>query len=246
MAFAPEKKTYDETRKRSSKEYVKFSTEYRTVLRILDTNAELVWKHWVPEANAGKGMGAVCPNVNAQTKVCPIDLSLEGLDKTDAKVIERRARKRYMVNVLDRTPHTVCDSCNTSTPGKKCTNCGNDLKKLVFKPLNRVKILEQGPQLFLQGLNPIEQMGQDDWGVDITGYDIVFQTSGSGRDRKIAAVPQQPSEIPDEDFIDPETNEVQKKFDLSLLAEPNTIEEIELMLKGATMADLNELRGIAV
>lgn len=246
MAFAPENKTYSETRTRTASAYVKFTPDYRVTLRILDTNAVLVWKHFIQEANAGKGMGAVCPNITAQTRVCPIEKSLEGLDKDSQEVRDRRAKKRYVVNVLDRTPYTTCDSCGIDTPGKKCTGCGNNLSKHTFAPLNKMKILEGGPMLFLQGLNPIEQIGQEDWGVDITGYDIVFQTSGSGRDKKTAGVPQQPSVLTDADFADPETGEPQKRFDLQLLAEPSPIEEIELMLQGATMQDLNELRGITV
>lgn len=246
MAFAPENKTYDETRKRTSTQYVKFTPEYRTTLRILDANAVLVWKHFIPEANAGKGMGAVCPNITAQTKVCPIEASLEGLDRTDPKVIERRAKKRYVVNVLDRTPYTVCDSCGTETPGKKCSACGNNLSKHTFAPLNRMKILEGGPMLFLQELNPLEELGREDFGedVDITGYDIVFSTQGQGRDKKTKATSTQPSVLDESVFIDPETGEPQKRFDLQLLAEPTSVEEIELMLQGATMADLNAVRGI--
>jgi len=251
MAFAPENKTYSETRTRTGSNYVKFTPDYRTVLRILDENAVLVWKHFIPEANAGKGMGAVCPNITAQTRVCPIEKSLEGLDKNDQKVSERRAKKRYVVNVLDRTPYTTCDSCGEETPGKKCS-CGNDLKKHTFTPLNRMKILEGGPMLFLQELNPLEQIAAEDWKhedgtpVTISDYDIVFQTQGQGRDKKTKAVAQQPTVLTEVDFADPETLEPQKRFDLQLLAEPTSIEEIELMMQGATMQDLNELRGIAV
>jgi hypothetical protein len=245
MVFAVEKKTYNEARTRTGSNYVKLVPEYRTVLRILDTNAALVWKHFIQEANAGKGMGAVCPNVTAQTRVCPIEKSLEGLDKDSQEVKDKRAKKRYIVNVLDRTPYTTCEACGTETPGKNCTSCGADLKKHTFKPLNKIKLLEGGPMLFLQGLNALEQLGQDDFNTDITGYDIVFQTQGKGRDKRTNVTPQQPSEIPDEDFLDPETGERQTKFNLDDLTEPNSIEEIELMMNGATMQDLNALRGIA-
>ena len=245
MPFAVEKKTYSEARTRTGSNYVKLTPDYRSVLRILDNQAALVWKHFVPEANAGKGMGAVCPNITAQTKVCPIEKSLEGLDKDDPTRRERSAKKRYIVNVLDRTPHTTCDACGTLTPGKNCTSCGNDLKKHTFTPLNKIKLLEGGPMLFLQGLNALEQLGMDDFNTDITGYDIVFQTQGKGREKRTNVTPQQPSELADEDFIDPETGERQTKFNLEDLTEPNTVEEIELMLQGATMADLNALKGIS-
>lgn len=244
--FVPEeKKTYSETRKRTSDSYVKFSSDYRIVLRMLDPTVKLVWKHWISEANAGKGMMATCPNVTAQTKICPIEQSITGLAKDDPKYMDRRAKRRYLVNVLDRTPYTVCDSCNSQTPGKKCVNCGADLKKNSFVPLNKVKLLEGGPQLFATTLKGVDELQQEEFGLQITDYDITFATQGSGRDRKISAIPNAATDISEQDLIDPETGEPQKLFDLELLSEPSTVEEIEAMLKGATIEDLNQLRGIA-
>lgn len=248
MVFAPEKKSYSDTRKRTSGAYVKFSEDYRVVLRILNTNAKQAWKHWLSEANAGKGMMAVCPNVNSQDQACPVDVSLEGLTKDDPTYLERRAKKKYMVNVLDRTPYTTCEACGNETPKtstKTCTSCGVKLKDADFKPLNRVKILESGPQLFTQTLNGVEKLQKEDLGAEITDYDITFTAQGKGRDRKIMAMPSAVSEIGPKDLLDPETQEPQQLFDLDLLAEPTPSEEIHLMLQGATMQELNELRGIA-
>ena len=244
MPFAPESKSYSDTRKRTSASYVKFSTSYRVVLRILDDQAVLAWKHWIGEANGGKGLMAVCPNVTPQTKVCPIERSLAGLAKDDPKYLDRRAKKRYLVNVLDRTPYTVCDSCSNQTPGKECVHCGADLKKNTFTPLNRVKILESGPQLFVQTLNAVDKMQQEEFGINITEYDITFSASGIGRDRKLAAIPGAQSVISEQDLLDPETNEPQKVFDLHLLSEPTSVEEVEAMLRGATIDELNILKGI--
>jgi len=84
----------------------------------------------------------------------------------------------------------------------------------------------------------------EDFGVDITEYDITLTTSGKGRDRRIAAIPQKPEPLDAAWLIDPETNEPQKQYDLDNLSEPNSVEEIELMLQGATMEQLNALRGI--
>lgn len=246
MAFAESgTRTYSETRKRTSDQYVKFSPDYRNVLRILNTNARLTWKHWIQEANAGRGLMAICPNKNAYDDNCPIDRAIKDLPKDDPERMARRAKKRYTVNVLDRTPYTVCDSCNTHTPGKKCTNCGADLKKNQFAPLNKVKILEGGPQLFETTLNAVDELQTEEAEAQITDYDITFQTMGSGRDRKISAIPGAVSEISEADLVDTETGEAQQLFNLDLLSEPTSVEEIELMLKGATVEDLNAVRGIA-
>lgn len=244
MPFAQATKTYseNETRKRTSAQYVKFTPDHRTVLRILDPKAKMVYQHWITEANSGKGMGAICPGLGK----CPIDLAIKDLDREDEERKAKVGKKRFFVNVLERTPYTVCSSCNEKTPGKKCQNCGADIsKKHEFVPLNQVKILAGGPRLFTETLNFVEQTQLEDTGVDITGYDITFTTMGLGRDRKISALPQAPSELSDSDFIDPETGDPQQIFDLNLLAKPSTAEEIELLLGGAGIAELNEARGIA-
>lgn len=246
MSFAPETtRSFSDTRKRGSDSYVKFSPDQRLVLRILNPQATLVWKHWLPEANGGKGMMANCPNVTAQTKVCPICEEAYKLPKDDEVRKQRVAKKRYIVNVLDRTPYTVCGQCNETVSGKKCPKCNADLKKNDFTPLNKVKLLEAGPQLFLQGLNPIAKLQADDFdGVEITDYDINFVTQGTGRDRKVNPSPTAPTPLSDDALIDPETGERQKLFDLNLLAEPTPLDEIRLMLEGATLEEMNAARGI--
>lgn len=238
-------KSYSDTRKRTSNAYVKFSADQKVVLRVLNPQAKLVWKHWIPEANGGKGMMANCPNITAQTRVCPICAEVFALPKDSEERRSRSAKKRWIVNVLDRTPYTVCGSCNETVSGKKCTNCGADLKKNDFTPLNKVKLLEGGPQLFEQGLSAIAKLQEDDYdGADITEYDINFITQGTGRDRKINPSPTPPLALQESALLDPESGEKQELFDLDLLAEPTSIEEIELMLQGATMEQLNAVRGI--
>jgi len=241
--------TYDfsTTRKRTSDSYVKFSPDFRVVLRMFDDHARLVWKHWIGEANAGRGMMANCPNTSPGMNVCPIEKSLKGLAKDDPEVMQRKAKKRFIVNVIDRTPYGACPSCSAQTPkAKVCTSCGAKLPaNMEYAPLNKLKILEQGPQLFAQGLNAVEQMQKEDYPeAEITDYDIVFTTTGTGRDRKIAPIPQPPVPLAEDALIDPETSDVQKRFDLDLLIEPTPIEEIEAMMGGATMEQLNALRGI--
>lgn len=239
----PKVKSFDETRKRTSAQYVRFSEDHRVVLRVLDSHARTVWKHWIAEANGGRGMMANCPNTPSN-RICPVCKQLDELANDDPRKIERKAKRRFVVNVLDRTPVTVCNSCNTVTPGKVCQNCKADLKKNDFTPLNQVKILEGGPELFNKTLNAVEKIQFEDFGVDITGYDITFTTTGKLRDRKIAALPQAAAELPDDVLLDPETGESQKVYDLELLAEPSTVEEIEAMMRGATIEELNAIRGV--
>lgn len=247
MPFSPEPRSKSETAKRTSREYVKFSPDYKVVLRILDTNARMVYKHWIPQANGGRGMTANCPNFAhaSQVNSCPIEQSAAGLPKDSEEAREKRARPKFIVNVLDRTPYTTCSSCQTFTPGRKCQNCGADLKGATFTPLNKIKILESGPQLFNQGLNAVDRMQKEDFGVDITEYDINFITQGVGRERKVQPLPQEPSPLPKDAFLDPETKEDQKVYNLDDLVEGDSVEVIKAMLAGATIEELNSIRGIA-
>ena len=245
FAEAAPVKSYVEARKRTSASYVKFTEDYRITLRMLNTNARTIWKHWIPAANNGVGMSANCPNIRADMSVCPIEAGVKHLPREDPTRRDAVARRRFVVNVLDRTPFTTCNACNSETPGKVCVVCGNDLKKgHDFKPLNKVKIMEGGVRLFNHVLNPIQEMQQEDYNADITDYDIVFTTSGVGRDKQIAAIPQKPEALDESALLDPETGEVQSLFNLDDLAEPTPIEEIEMMLHGATMQEINEARGI--
>jgi hypothetical protein len=251
MPFAEESVSYDNTRKRTSAAYLKFSPEYKAVVRILNPEAKRVWKHWIQAANGGKGMYATCPNVGS-TGICPIEKQLAKLPKDDPRILEGRAKKKFMVNILDRTPYTRCPSCETLTPGatspttsgKVCISCQASLKGAEFAPLNRVKIIEGGPKLFAETLNAVQKMQLDDLNKEITEYDITLVTQGVNRDRKIAAFPQPPEDLDDSVYLDPETGEPQALYDLDLLAEPATPEEIEALLKGATMLEINALRGI--
>lgn len=244
MPFAEEMRSYSDTRKRTSTDYVKFSPTYRTVLRMLNPQARTVWKHWIDEANGGRGMTANCPNTAPGMSVCPIEKSVAGLARDDEERRAKGARRKFMVNVLDRTPYTTCNACGNSTPGKKCVNCAADLKGHDFEPLNKVKILESGPRLFNQTLNAVERMQIEDFSAEITEYDITFMTQGEGRDRQITAQPQKVEPFNNDWLIDKETNESQKLYDLDLLSEPSTVEEIEAMARGATIDELNAIRGV--
>lgn len=246
MSFSDEARSYDDTRKRTGSDYVKFTDDYRVALRILDDKAKTVWKHFIQEANGGRGMGAVCPNIGPDVRVCPIELSVADLPKDAEERRSKNARRRFVVNVLDRTPYTTCKKCGTETPGKKCISCHEDISKgHDFVPLNRIKILEHGPKLFNEVLNGVETLQKEELGLGITEYDLTFSTQGQGRDKRTNAIPQAPKKLDSAWLLDPETGEPQKRFDLDLLAEPTSVEEILLMLDGATMQELNAVRGIA-
>lgn len=252
MPFSNPARTYTETAKRTSAEYVRFDPKYRNVLRMLDPEARQVWKHWINAANGGRGLSPVCANTEPGMNVCPVDLLTADLPKDAPERKANNARRRFVINVLDRTPTAVCPSCDSQTPAitnpaqpgsKKCIRCEADLKGVKFAPLNKIKIMEQGPRLFNDQLNVISDMQEADFGKAITEYDITFTTQGEGREKKITAIPQEPKELEAGALLD-ENGEPQKKYSLDDLAEPTSVEVIQLMLEGGTVDQINALRGI--
>lgn len=238
MPFSKELRKFDDTEKRTSFDYVKFTTAYRVVLRMLNPEAREVWKHFIKVANGGKGWGVVCPG----RYECPIEQSVAHLTREDEERKAVIARRKFVINVLDRTPYTTCKSCGTATPGKKCISCQADLKQHDFAPLNKVKILEQGPRLFNEVLNNVDRLQREELGKEITEYDLTFSTQGEGRERSIAAIPQPAAPLNEAWLNDPETGEPQALFDLDLLTEPASIAEIEAATRGASAEELLKIR----
>lgn len=251
MPLSEERRSYDETQERTGAEYIKFTPDYRTVIRILQPEARTVWKHFIPQANQGRGSGAVCPNTAPGLNVCPIEQSVADLPRESQERKDNTARRRFIINVLDRTPYATCPHCSAQTPGKTkpsttgkfCVSCDGSLKGADFKPLNKVKILEQGPKLFNQQLNTIEKIQLEETGKPITDYDITITAQGNNRDRVLTAMPQDPKEIAPEELNDPETGEPQKLWDLDLLAEPTSSEVITLMIQGASREQIAAVVG---
>lgn len=251
FSAVPTTRSYDDTQKRTSTEYVRFDPKYRVVLRMLDPEAQQIWKHWIQAANGGRGLSPVCANTEPGMTVCPVEKQYANLPKDDAERKENNARRKFVINVLDRTPYATCPSCDSQTPAvanpakpgsKQCIKCEADIKTAEFKPLNKIKLLEQGPRLFNEQLNVIDDMQMADFGKPITDYDIVFTTQGERRDKKITAIPKEPENLPDTVLLDPETGEPQKRYDLKALADPESTEIIQLMLEGATIDQLNAVR----
>jgi len=104
--------------------------------------------------------------------------------------------ERHSVNVLDRTPAKVCPSCGKEYKKEgqnfptSCT-CGASLVNVEVKPLNKIKILSKGKDLFSQ-LNILQDSILDDKKepVGLKNFDISLFVSGTGRDTKTTAVPQ--------------------------------------------------------
>jgi hypothetical protein len=114
-------------------EFVQFPSAGTVQLRILDDEPISRWKHWMPMANAGKGLSVTCIG-----KGCPVCAKIAEAKKTKAKT-PFGSTKSHMLNVLTRsfTPQ------GSQTP----------------QAINKVQILDKGNKVFEGLLTIMQQMG---------------------------------------------------------------------------------------
>lgn len=123
--------------------------------------------------------------------------------------------QRFAVNVLERTPAIVCDHCQTEVfagmNGKfpaACTSCGNMLVGKKPSPLNKVKLLTGGVELFgmLNGYNESQldlegnPLGLENFDINLMG---MMQSDGKLKITPFP-LPNQNDDVivPDEELFD--------------------------------------------
>lgn len=176
MSFTPipENKSTFSTRK----------TEYlalvpgNTVIRILDPDYFSVETHFINRTSV-ECLGDECPICKNNRKII-----LENPETfRDISGYSPRSR-RYFVNVYDKTPAKVCPQCGAEIKQDipTCPSCNTIITAVERKPLDKVKVLAKGKQLFEQ-LIALEQVIVDETGTPrgLTNFDITLVTAGAGK-----------------------------------------------------------------
>lgn len=237
MPFIPEK-----TRKESfTDKYIKLVAGIPVTVQILDDNATLHYRHWVKTSDKPNGFPVPCLGYN----LCPICMRNRTLGENASKHPDYLPyQKRYLVNVLDvtmvkKSPKTeevfygVTNSQGVSTY-PAVDKEGNSLAEVPETPLNQVKILERGPDLFEKKFGPLEGRvkGSDRRVLNINEFPMELVLEGTGRDTNITPfpLPGDPRTVNPADFLD-------KKFDLGEGVK-FTADEIRLILNGTTITDI--------
>ncbi len=199
-----------------------------SVVRILDSHPYRVESHFFMPKTSVECLGDECPVCDVNKKIYAGNP--EGF-RDDPNYHARSVR--YFVNVLDRTMSRTCAKCsaeikNLSVPS--CPKCNEMIMSTPIKPLNRVKILGKGVQLFEQ-LNAIEAsvLNQEGAPLGLTAYDITLVPSGSGK--KLTITP-----IPDKSAND--VVSVEEKFELTKAIMKLTREEMIDLQKGVSVKDI--------
>lgn len=230
MPFA-QIKTYDNKENNTLKKLEYLNISGPTTIRILDETAYSVESHFFMNAKASVVcLGEDCP-------VCETNKKLWAMDnekfRDDPNYHARSTR--YFVNVLDKTPTKICTKCNAEVRNLNspaCTSCGELITTVKAQPLNRVKILGKGVQLFEQ-LNAIEASLFDKEGnpLGLTAYDITLVPSGSGKKTTITP-------IPDKSSNDPVDKSSLEMFDLTKAILKFDREELMDLQKGISVKDI--------
>ena len=199
-------------------------------IRILDTEALCLYTHYINKATV-ECLGEGCPICSNNQR-----LILENpKDFRDVPGYSPRTR-RYLVNVLDKTPVKKCPKCGIDnydlTPaGTTCVGCSELLVSVLPAVSNTVKILAKGVQVFDQ-LNSIDLSILNAQGepVGLTNYDLVLRVTGSGNKRIVTPIPMSGSNEP----VDPTL----EKYELAKITIKLTPEEMLDLQRGVSLRDL--------
>lgn len=221
--------------------YVRITAGVPLRLRILDKKAYHVQKYFIP---------------SQRISILALDESVDPIWRNNEKLMREnpdaknptqipgfiRRQNRYMVNVLNRTMVKRSPAGNIvyAIGGQFPTNdpeTGELLVNIDPQPLNRVEVLERGPQLFAQ-LNSVNQSTVDEAGnpIGIWNYDIIINATGSGRKMMTNITPR-----PDLND-DVELPEGQEKYALETLGIQLSPDEMIAVVKGVSLRDIFEAR----
>lgn len=204
MSFADTTKQQNTVFKKA--EYIELP-QGRSVIRILNESAIKKMIHYVRRVSL-ECLGEDCPICMSNGKI--IRDNPENFRQ--AKSYYPR-RPRFFCNVLDRTPVKLCPKCGKANKAINnvfpmvCGACQENIVPVAVRPLEKIKVLIKGPELFEQ-FNGFETNMQNEKGepMRLQDYDFILNVSGTGQETKTQAIPLTSSNdvvsINEEDLFD--------------------------------------------
>jgi hypothetical protein len=231
MSFVDERPNKSGKTEYRKTEYIKL-VEGMNKVRIVQSKARLYWTHFIAPFYVECLGQENCPVCKSNKK-----MQIEFPEEYQRQQGYVPARRRFYVNVIDRSMGKICPQCHTEFKGSvpvHCPNCDYPINDVPLAPLNKIKVLAGGPTLFEDNLNAIDKAILDpktNEPVGITNYDITLMVKGSGKERVITPIPDAPSEL---DF-DYTTLEM---FDLDKVVVKIEADEIASLQKGVALKDI--------
>ena len=178
------------------------------LIRILDSEATRIDTHWVNNASI-RCLGGECP-------ICKDNFTILRENPKNYRDIKgwNPARKTFFVNVFDKTLVKTCPVCGVDTKKNvnlypsACPKCNAVITTTPEHPLNKIKLLSRGVQLF-DFLNSMVTSILDEAGNirEVTSYDIILTVSGLDKERKVFPMPlpnnSEPVTIEEGSLFDP-------------------------------------------
>lgn len=218
--------------------YTKIVPGYPLRIRILDSSAHGVVKHFLPKQK----ISVLCSGDD-----CPVCLHNKKLVEQNPNVpwneipgIYNR-QSRHLVNILNRTlvkrvGENEVYYANREGKFPTMTDKGVDLTSIEPEHLNTVEILEKGPTLFRQ-FNVIDSSFRNESGekIGITNFDIFLTAEGKGKNTVTTAMPA--TQYSDEVSVPDE-----EKHDVNNASIVFSKDEIWKLLDGVPTKDIFEAR----
>jgi len=206
-----------------------------STVRILTDGYLAIQTHYINRATV-QCIGEDCP-VCANNKM--IMMQFPDTYKDEAKWSPRRTVN--LVNVLDKTLVRTCSKCGAEShaPSNQgptaCSKCG-EIVTGESTPSMKIKVLSRGVTLFDQ-LDAINNAILDSKGerVGLTGYDLTFVISGSGKNKIITPIAGQTSEKP-------VVKDEKDLYDLDSVTVKLTATELVDLQRGVSLKDIFSAR----
>lgn len=209
------------------------------VIRILDDDYSTFVCHYLPaQKSTVVCLGNECPICQNNKKII-----MENPDNFRTVKGYLPKTSRYVVNVIDKSPTKTCKNCGTEIkavngkfpPACPNTQCNAFLADVPAMPLNKVKLLAKGKQLFDQFFG-LQEVVQDANGnpLNLTDYDITLYVSGTGTQTTITTIPMAANREPIPEGLE--------KFDHKKAIVELRADEIEQLLRGVAMKDIFKAR----
>ena len=236
MAFVtPKVRTATESKFRKTK-FIALPTNTTSSIRILDEVATDSFYHYIGRYSV-KCLASDCPVCESNREIY---MSEPEEFRKNPSYFGRRTR--YFVNVFDKTLAKKCESCGIDVKETNlvmCPKCQTSIATVIPQPINEVRVLSKGPQLFEDQLSVLDGSvtGMDGEPLGITGFDINLVIRGTGKDTVTTAIPNVASTAPvvlsDEDEL----------YDLSealIILQPSEMLEL---VSGVSLRDIFVARG---
>ena len=207
-------------------------------IRILENNIEPVNVHgFIKGKYTVKCLGDACP-------ICADNhrIYMENPDSYRDISGYSPKSKRYIFNVLDRTPVKICTNCGAENPKvtssfpTSCFSCSTIIVNEKPKPAMKVKLLSCGVKL-ATAINSIDKTVNTDDGepIGFTNYDIKLSVEGTGKTRNIIPIPTD-----NRDSVEVPVDAMQ---DVAKGVMVLSADEIVELLKGVQLKDILKARG---